>query len=153
MKYEWPKIKRCPQKCSLFLRKRLHFWWAFLFIFGRLYFVRALAFWVRQIKHHPAKKSCFHNLSKFLINFGTLANTRDSSWDPESLQALFSLLLVSYKAQRGKEIEISYGDIKPIDPIYCHHFHFPQYAIISLHPQKYLLTSDDKNWYYTYNTP
>ena len=26
--------------------------------------------------------------------------------------------------QRGK-IEISYGDIKPIDPIYCHHFPFP----------------------------
>ena len=49
-----------------------------------------------------------------------------------------------YKKREGGEIEISYGDIKPIDPIYCHHFHFPQYAIISLHPQKYLLTSDDK---------
>ena len=99
-----------------------------------LFLIRPASF-SSSSKHSASKTSCCNNLFEFLINFGTLADTRDSSWDPESLQALFSLLLVSYKAQRGKEIEISYGDIKPIDPIYCHHFHFPLYAIISLHPQ------------------
>ena len=40
MKYKRLKMKRDDcQKCSPFYRKRQHFWWASLFIFGHSYFV------------------------------------------------------------------------------------------------------------------
>ena len=49
MKYERPKIKRCPPKN--FLRKRLHFGGASLFIFGHSYFVRALSNFFKKCKN------------------------------------------------------------------------------------------------------
>ena len=40
----------------------------------------------------------------------------------ETLESLQAYYTYTKSRERGEEeIEISYGDIKPIDPIYCHH--------------------------------
>jgi hypothetical protein len=56
--------KRCPPKLMSFyswqLRKRHHFWRASLFIFGRLYFIRALAYFTSIWKMNWKGKKYFN---------------------------------------------------------------------------------------------